>query len=443
VDLPVDPSSPQPHPLLAYPAVADVLLDRVQLGFEMRLPSVPAGRADAVAAALACCGVLTRAPAPNSALAGPLPVGALSVSLVEGGTGGVDGGHILLAAPAGGGLVLTARSHLILNPMRDLRSQLIDPGERAADGNDNVVWGHDPAEWPHLLGLQLVNVAAVVDAFVAAVARAAGAPAGSVDGTIWVQHCEVCRDYNVADGGAEALVRELAEGTIPMAVAQFNRRSEASRRRNRLCVAWHEGTRSSAERKVYAKRNDLLRAEVSVRSRRAVKALLARVADGGAAQAEIGGAGAARLLKDVALAAVPLLDVVREIVGERAALPQRAGVDMMLGFLPLLRLAAPAPRLQGAGGRMPAPAVATRARAALDQLVAAGSFDCHGLGASDSVLLALREMAAAGTLHPPPRGRRLFTVSPALEAARRALFAARLPDGLGSLATDAGGGTTG
>ena len=23
---------------------------------------------------------------------------------------------------------------------------LIDPGERAADGNDNVVWGHDPAE---------------------------------------------------------------------------------------------------------------------------------------------------------------------------------------------------------------------------------------------------------------------------------------------------------
>ncbi len=436
------PPSPEPHPLFAYPAVADVLLDRVQLGFEMRLPSVPVGRVDAVAVALTRVGLLVRAPAPGSALAGPLPLGVLTVPLAEGGTGSVVGGQVLLAVPAGGGLVLTARSHLILNPMRDLRSQLIDPGDRAADGNDNVVWGHDPTEWPRLLGLQLVNVAAVVDAFVAAVLRAAGSPEESLAGTIWVQHCEVCRDFSVADGAAEALVRELAEGAIPMAVAQFNRRAVASRRRNRQCVAWHEGGRSPVERKVYAKRNDMLRTEVCVRSRPAVKALLARGARGGAAQAKIGGAEAARLLQDVALAAVPLLDEVREVVSERAVLPQRAGLDLLLGLAPLIRLAAPAPRAAGEGGRRPAPAVAARARAALEQLVAAGTFDGHGLGDSDAVLLALRDMAAAGTLRAPPRGRRLFTVSPGLEAARRALSAARLPAGQESLAAGSAGGAS-
>ena len=68
-----------------------------------------------------------------------------------------------------------------------------------------------------------------------------------------------------------------------------------------------------------------------------------------------------------------------------------------------------------------------RARAAIADLLASGVFDAHGLGDSDAVLAALRKMAAAGTLAPPPKGRRLFTLEPELNPARLALSRARRP----------------
>jgi hypothetical protein len=420
---PAEPASPPAHPLLAYEAVADVLLDKVQLGFDLLLPTVAVGDAYAFCADLARRGVLARRPARGAALRGALTVAKYPVPLAQDGLGHIEG-QLALSASAAGHLVITRRSRLVINPLRDLRSQLIEPGAKATDGNDNLVWEYGP-EWPHLLGWQLANVAVMVDAFLDAVAAAAGMAREQMRGRVWVQQCEVCRDYAISD--AEAVVRELAARPIPGAgLAKL--RTVAERRRNLLCVAWHEGAGSSPERKVYAKRDDLLRAEISVRARPAVKALLARRETISGTSADIGGAAVGLLLADMALAAAPLLDRVCELIDERAAVPPRGGLDLLIGLAPLTHLISPAPRQGAAGGRRPNPSLPGRARRALDHLLASGTYDARGLGASDAVLLALRAMVAAGTLAAPPKGRRLFTVSPALEAARRALSEARLSE---------------
>jgi hypothetical protein len=406
--------------LLNYLAPADVLFDRVQFGFDMQFPAVPASGAGGFCAALARAGLLARRPPRGGAALGPHTVGPFEVRLAAGGVGRVEG-RIVLASDGAGRLVATRRSHLVVNPMRDLRTQLEAPGARALDGNDNLVWEYGE-EWAHLLGLQLANVATVVDAFFAVAAAAAAAAPQAPPGRIWVQHCEVCRDHASTD--AEAVVLDLAERPIPRAGLARLRTLDV-RERNLQCVAWRERSKAAPEHKVYAKRADLLRVEVAARSRDAVRALLKRRTDGGPASAPLEGAAAARLLADAAVAAAPLLDAMVAMIDDAAGAQPRAGRDLLLGFAPLIRLAEPAARAPGAGGRRPGASVAANARRAICKLLDFGSFDARGIRDSDAVLGALREMVDRGVLSRPERGQRLFTVSPGLEAARRALSSAR------------------
>ena len=283
------------HPLLAYEAPALVLLDKVQLGFDLLLPNTEVSQVGRLTASLARLGVLRRRPKTGTALNTELVLGNFSVPLSEGGQGSV-GGELWLAAGSSGRLVVTRRSRLVLNPLRDLRTQLARPGEKALDGNDNLVWEFGE-EWRHLLGLQLANLTLMMDAFLSAVATAAETAPELLRGRVWVQQCEVCRDYSVP--GAEAVVRELKDRPMPGAVVGALR-TVVVRRRNLLCVAWREGAANSPESKVYAKRDDLVRVEISVRSRPAVRSLLARRETVGELYADINGAAIGLLLLTVA-----------------------------------------------------------------------------------------------------------------------------------------------
>ena len=393
--------------MLAYHAPADVLLDKVQLGFDLLLPTVRAAAADNFGARLFRTGVLSAPPRRGTTLRRPLSLGPFSVPLTEGGMGQVRG-QIALAMGAGDHLVITRRSYLAINAMRDLRTQLIDPGDKASNGDDNLVWPHD-VEWKHLLGLHLVNVAAMFDALLSGISRAADVSPTRLRGTVWVQQCEVCRDF--FEPNAEALVRELASRPIPGSEVVAVRR-QTIRRRNAVCVAWGRDTRNAAENKVYAKRHDLLRTEVSVRSRPAVKALLARGGQAAPASADVGGSAVAQLLENLVRAAAPLLDRVSEVAGACKVVPLCSTADFVSGFAPLTRLSAHGARPAGAGGRPRHLSIPVRARRALVCLLASGTFNARGHGASDAILLALRQMAETGLLVAPGRGSRLFNVSP-------------------------------
>jgi hypothetical protein len=332
-------------------------------------------------------------------MGGRLKLAVCGVPLALGGRGQLQA-DVWLGATEAGHVVITHRSRMVLNPLSDLRTQLVEPVGLALDGNDNLGREYGPV-WQHLRGLQLANVAVVICVLLARVARAARVAPALLRGRVWVQQCEVCRDHAVA--GAAALVRELADRPISDA-EMAEARTVARRERNLLCVAWRGRAASSPERKVYAKREDLRRAEITLHNRKAVMALLDRAGGPGERSADLGGPAAARLLADVAVAATPLLDGVAGVVAERAAVPPRTGAALLLGLAPLIRLAAPAPRPPGAGGRRPAAALPARARRAIEILVADGAYDARGLGDSDAVLAALREMAAAGALDAPPRG---------------------------------------
>jgi len=85
----------------------------------------------------------------------------------------------------------------------------------------------------------------------------------------------VTRDHELAD--AEDFVRDFSQRPIS-GVGRSQTTFDVTRTRNGLCVRYHEGADSSAERKLYAKRHNLVRTELSLRSRKAVAALLRRAA---------------------------------------------------------------------------------------------------------------------------------------------------------------------
>ena len=407
---------------MAHKAVAEVLLDRVQLGIEVVLPTVAATNARRFCRRLVSRRVLDSQLPEGSLLGVPLPVSLSGLPLAEGGQGRITGE--LRLANRRGSLAIKRSSRLILNPLRDLRTQLEDPGPLATGGNDNLVWEFGP-EWRHLLGWQVANVDAVIKSFLASVADAAGVDPSLLRGGIWVQSCEVLRDHAVRD--ASALVRELRDHPIPGIAQEV--RTVARRRTNLDCVAWKGGTKNSPGMKVYAKRPDLLRHEVTLPHRPAVKALLAGWRDA-AQRSDLGEeAYVGRLLADVARACAPLVAEIETFVRPHATLPERSGLDLLLGLAPLISVAAPAARPAHEGGRPTSRSVGELARQALEALLHYGSFDARGLGASNKVLLALRKMAALGTLVPPTRGQRLFVLEVSLNPARLALSAARVGSG--------------
>lgn len=398
-------------------STADALLDRVQLGVELTFPINARQNVARFCTALARSGLLTRRPPVGAALPRRLSIGPKPIHLPTGGVATL-GGRLDLVATEGGLLQVRRTSHLLPDAMRALRSQIEAPSALGTGGADNLAMSYDPEAYPALLAQQLCAVAHVVDVFVAALAEAAGFAPGRLRGKIWVQQAEFCRDYQHPE--AEDFVRALKDRPI-RGSRQERARFFWDQLGNDLCLSWHEGAKNSPERKVYAKRADCVRVEVSLRTRPAVKKLAAASGAPLAGGLGLSGASVARTLADLAGAAVPLLNQVVEVVNEGLTALPRTGLDFVLAFGPLSRLINPPPRAPGAAGRSRGADVEPLARLALDRLLAEGKFDMRGQSASNPVLLALKEMLAAGALSVTPERPRLFTVGPEMEAARQAL----------------------
>ena len=404
----------------ARPPHADLLLDRIQLGVELVLPVEAGAGAARFCAAIVRSGLLARTPSACALRQGSRQaIGPRPVPLDGGGVADL-GGRLNLAVSGGGQLVVRASSHLLPDVMRALRSRLVAPLDPAPGGADNLAVPYEPGECRALLAWQLSAVAAVVNSFVGDLAAAAGAQRDRLLGRIWVQHAEFCRDYPCE--GAEDYVRDLQPRPIPGA-RHRRERSFRDRRGNGLCLSWDEGTKHSPERKVYAKRGDLIRVEISLRSRGAVTKLLGGARHDGAPT--LRGEDVAGALAHLARAAEPLLDETVGLVGKSQVPEQRTGAGFVRALAPLLHLTDPPPRAPGAAGRRPGPGVAGLADQVLGRLIDEGMFDMRGRNSSDAVLRALKAMEAAGALCATPRQPRLFTVAPAFEAARRALAGAR------------------
>jgi hypothetical protein len=403
--------------------VPDVLLDRVQLGIQATIP-VPAVEAvDSFCAYLARERALASRPRPGRALGSKLRLGPVDVELRDGGMA-VLTGELHLAVAKNGCLQVRSTSWFLPNVMRAVRARVAAPLPLPADGSDNLVAAY-PDYYPSLLVQQLEIVGDVVNAVVLALASAAGVDYGRIRGRVWVKAGEITRDYPHPD--ARGLVRALKDMPISGA-GDESHRHRSTRHGNELCVAWHQGAATSPERKVYAKDTGLVRVEIALRSRRAVKRLLGHSRSEG-----LLGCEAVRELFALASSAAPLLDEAADLITRAVEAPPRGGADLVLAFAPLVRLAAPAPRAPGAGGRPPGGGVAPLARLAVERLVAEGRFDMRGRPASDAVLGALKEMLADGALCAAAARPRLFTVAPALEAARQALAGVRAgpPGGAG------------
>ncbi len=403
---------------------ADVLLDRVQLGLDVALhtKATPAAAAK-FCKALVRAGLLAREPQTGAALDEKLQVGPARVRLPDGASVSLAG-QLALVSDRAGQLRVSRSSHLLPDPMRALRSLLPSPLAVGAGGEDNLAAAYEPDAYRELLPLQLRAVAEAVDAFVAALAKAASVSPRLLHGRVWVQQAEFCRDYPYPseegeEGAAEAYVRRLRDR--PIRGGRHERgRYFAEQQDNKLTVSWHEGTKTAPERKVYAKLPDLVRVEVSLRRRGAVAALQKRLGAPRSGSSLSGSAAAAELAL-LAHGAETLLEEAVAALDEGLVAVPRAGADFLLAFVPLLRLAAPEPREAGAAGRPHRADVQPLARQALERLLAEGKFDMRRVSPSHKVLLALREMQAAGALAVEPRLPRLFAVAPELEAARQAL----------------------
>jgi hypothetical protein len=397
---------------------ADVLLDRVQLSLDILLPVKATPREAAkFCGALARAGFLLRAPEPGAVLKRPLKVGPVPVRL-PGGASVSLAGQLALVPSGAGRLQIRRGSTLLPDPMRALRSLLPSPLAVGPRGEDNLSAPYSPGAYVDLLPLQLRAVAEAVDTFVAALAVASRAASDQLLGAVRVQQAEFCRDYLYEDG-AEHFVRRLRDRPI-LGSRQESGRFFAKQRGNALTASWHEGSKNAPERKVYAKRPDLVRVEVSLRSPTMVSALRKRLRVPTAAPSLLG-AGVADELAHLAHGAEALLDEAVDVLNEALVAVPRTGADFLLAFAPLLRLAAPAPKKAGAAGRPRGAEVEPLANLALERLLAEGKFDMRGQAASNPVLLALKEMQAAGALAVAEGMPRLFTVAPELEAARQAL----------------------
>ncbi|MBB5371996.1 hypothetical protein [Acidocella aromatica] len=397
---------------------ADVLLDRIQLSLDILLPvKATASEASKFCRALARAGFLLRAPEPGAALDQKLKVGPAPVHL-PGGASVSLAGQLTLVPNGAGRLQIRRGSTLLPDPMRALRSLLPSPLAAGRGGEDNLAEPYSPGSYVDLLPRQLRAVAEAVDAFVAALAQAAGVASNQLRGAVRVQQAEFCRDYLYEDG-AEHFVRRLRDRPI-LGSRHERGRFFADQLGNGLAVSWHEGTKNAPERKAYPKRSDLVRVEVSLRSRAVVSALRKRLRVPSAAPSLLG-ADVADELAHLAHGAEALLNEAVDVLNEALVAVPRTGADFLLAFAPLLRLAAPAPKKVGAAGRPRGAEVEPLANQALERLLAEGKFDMRGKAPSNPVLLALKEMQTAGALAVTPRLPRLFTVAPELEAARQAL----------------------
>jgi hypothetical protein len=338
----------------------------------------------------------------------------------------VIGGEIVLRPDQAGRIRITNRSQLRPDLLRALRSQLPDPGEPATGGGTNLVGPHGP-EWEQLLDSQLSNLSHGIDRLMSVLAEAAEIPPEQLLGRLWVQQCEIYRDLSEQFGAAEEIVHDLAKRPL-MGGASQTIQPFQEYNGDRLVVRWDQGTASAPIRKVYAKRPELLRTEIQLANREAVRALLETAPAGVPAENSLAGAAAASMVGILAKAAVPLLDDMWRTVDELYEVSPRGGTEFLLGLTPLLRLIAPGERPEGAAGRPTGEETLRQARRALQKLILFGRFEMPTRGTSEKLRETLIQMEQDGLLRKVNNRPSLFAVRPEFEDVRQALRSVRRRD---------------
>jgi hypothetical protein len=412
------PAVPLAQSVGQFDPVADALIDRVVVTCRLNFSSPPPGGAPSLRARLADAGLIAAGSGPYAsvAFAWTCPHSGEPVDL---------GGALRFVEGSQGAVVTVGSSHLDLNPLRMLRAQVEHGCGPGLDGGLNVV-GPADNDRPHLLGLQLVTVAGLVDAFLAACALASGS---SVSAEMWVRAAELNRDLSRA--GAPAIARRLAREPNPWHRVGWARHHAAEpdprHDGNYATVTWPNDRKDAPIRmKFYAKTDALLRTEVCYDNRNAVSVAAGRCDLAWPAGAAVDGAGVAERLRVLAHASVPLLDAMETHVGHLAE-PQREVLDLMVALAPLLRSAAPPPPRRP--GPRPRARTKDEVRDALMHLLDMGRFDASALLANGTVRKALDRIVAEGGLLRVSMGRPiLYTVPPRFLAAREALSGLLWPD---------------
>ncbi|OJY74344.1 MAG: hypothetical protein BGP12_20285 [Rhodospirillales bacterium 70-18] len=413
---PTPPRRPD-SPLAGVPGLgpaADALFDRLEVTCQIDVPGLAAGDIPALLAGLVAEGVIARAKPGWADVAFAWRCPRSDADLVL-------SGRLKLSAAKKSGVRAISASVLRLNPLEFLRSQVTPVGGPGLGGGGGNVVGPPEEDRPLLLGLQLLTVSDLVDAFLAAVARAAGSPARA---RLSPRQAELCRDLWRDD--APKLAHALAGGSNPWTrvgrVRHYAAAPDTERDGNFVTVTWQGDVADAPTRmKFYAKRADLLRTEVCYDNAAAIRAAGAGLSSQPAAD----GAGLAARLLALAEATVPVLDAMAAHVAE-AGRPQLGALDLLVALAPLLRSAAPPPA--GRAGARPGEATHAAVRDALYHLLEHGRYDASALRTNSTVRKALGRAVAEGGLRAESRGRAaLYSLLPDQADARRVLRLALWP----------------
>lgn len=409
---PTPPRRPD-SPLAEVPGLtpaADALFDRLEVTCQIDLPELAAGDIPPLLADLVAEGVIARAKPGRSdvAFAWRCPRSGADLAL---------SGSLTLSPTREGGVRATSASVLRLNPLEFLRGQVAPVAGPGLDGGQNVV-GPPEEDRPLLLGLQLLTVRDLVDAFLAAALR--------------LRQAELCRDLwrERAPQLAHALAREPNPWTRVGRVRPYAAAPETEADGNYVTVTWRGDVAAAPTRmKFYAKRADLLRTEVCYDNPAAIRQA------GGARSSDpaVDGAGLAARLLALAEATVPALDAMAAHVAAAGG-PQLGALDLLVALAPLLRSAASPPA--GRAGARSGAATHAAVRDALYHLLEHGRYDASALRTNSTVRKALDRAVADGGLRAESRGRAaLYSLPPDRAEARLALRRALWPqDEVGGVA---------
>jgi len=311
---------------------------------------------------------------------------SLAVKTPNGIVATVEGRIVIAELP--GGIRITERSGLRINPMRGLASILPGPQITTLDNKGNAIGPH-PVDVRPLLARQLALIEHGVESFVDLLSIAAKQAAGPDgydvhDESLWLRSAELCRDIGMT--GAVAAVRRLQTsgmaGSTIRAVDSY--RCSSDDNHGVPALRWWR-TRRGPVVKAYAKAADLLRIEVACPDREAVRVLMPECATG-----DIDGRVAVDQVLAFAGAASPLLsDAVCHV--DTVLADGRSPADLVLALLPLIDLAAG----RRSSGRGPAPGIQTRvtAQEMLDQLLQTGEAWATGIDKKSAVRVVLDALA--------------------------------------------------
>jgi len=285
------------------------------------------------------------------------------------------------------GLVISSGSAIRINPLRMLRRKI---GEESAgpigiDGNDNVV-GPTVHRASSLLSVQLGCISQAINALAEAIEAALPATSIGEAEEFWVRSAETCLDLPCSRpaGVVRGLQRSALGGTTCTVIDLY--RTQVEDVRGSPVIRWWR-TEGGPGFKSYVKRSDLVRAEVVLRNRSVLRALV-----DDPMCSYLDGELAVCLLLEVGHVALPLLeelvDHLHRAMGEpHSALELGGRLDELI-FLAWGR--------RTGRGRTPGTMSVSAAYAALEALLTTGTCHAVGLPKTSALRVVLDRLSSAG-----------------------------------------------